>query len=604
MLQPSVSLDRPAYVVAAEQLRGNKGQWRAYESDGNCVVLAGPGSGKTKTLTIKLARMLAEDIRQPRGLACVTYSNECARELMRRLETLGISESRRTFIGTVHGFCLRNIVIPYATLGGISLPTPITVADELQQSASLQAGIASLGMTASESSLRVDLDYYRRTYIDRNSRSWNTDPSLARLVEAYESNLRKNGLIDFDDMTLFGLQLVETHEWIRKVIKARFPVLVVDEYQDLGLPLHRLVLALKASGVRIFAVGDPNQSIYGFTGANPQLLEELANEDDVTRVSLKLNYRCGGKIVETSQVVLQRDMGYSAVSEHESSIEIHACGVGTESQAEYICNELIPEIQSRRPGIRLGDIALLYMDRYDGDILARYVREKGWRFVRSDKGAPYPKTPLNAWLEDCAAWCASGWRTGNPRLSSILSTWARLTGQGQDDSTQRSSKSRVVSFLWSERNPDTPLGKWLRRFADNCLSDYLNSGLASRDKEGFETLVSACLTGADLETFSISDLGGQRGASDHLNLTTLYSAKGLEYDVAILVSMELGKIPREFRPTSKQLEEARRLFYVGLTRARYEVHITYAVERWSKTKGRYYPVTPSPLVREIWDLCT
>ena len=89
-----------AYLRAAEELRANPGQWAAYESSGHCVVLAGPGSGKTKTLTIKLARMSAEDVRPPRGIACITYSNECARELRRRLRALGIVESDYLFIGT------------------------------------------------------------------------------------------------------------------------------------------------------------------------------------------------------------------------------------------------------------------------------------------------------------------------------------------------------------------------------------------------------------------------------------------------------------------------------------------------------------------------
>jgi len=112
-LSPTKSSDfQPKYVVAAEQLRNNPGQWAAYESDGDCAVLAGPGSGKTKTLTIKLARMLTEDVREPRGIACITYSNECARELVRKLDSLGVVESKRVFIGTMHGFCLKNVVLP------------------------------------------------------------------------------------------------------------------------------------------------------------------------------------------------------------------------------------------------------------------------------------------------------------------------------------------------------------------------------------------------------------------------------------------------------------------------------------------------------------
>jgi DNA helicase II / ATP-dependent DNA helicase PcrA len=102
----------PPYVTAARDFDRNEPQKRAYDSQGHCAVLAGPGSGKTKVLTAKIARLLAEDVKEPRGIACVTYSSECARELVRRLGRLGVRSSNNLFIGTVHSFCLKNVVIP------------------------------------------------------------------------------------------------------------------------------------------------------------------------------------------------------------------------------------------------------------------------------------------------------------------------------------------------------------------------------------------------------------------------------------------------------------------------------------------------------------
>src|ERR1700729_3056606 len=114
----SVDLRQP-FRIAAEDLRENEEQWHAYDSQGHCVVLAGPGSGKTKTLTTKLARMLAEDVAPPRGIACITFNSECAGELKRRLERLGVRESQYVFIGTIHAFCLKHVVLPYARLAGL-----------------------------------------------------------------------------------------------------------------------------------------------------------------------------------------------------------------------------------------------------------------------------------------------------------------------------------------------------------------------------------------------------------------------------------------------------------------------------------------------------
>ena len=109
-------VSEPALYFAGGRVpaRRNPGQWAAYNSAGHCVVLAGPGSGKTKTLTIKMARILAEDVQEPRGVACITYNNECARELEIRLDALGVQRRKRVFIGTVHSFALTQIVLPYA----------------------------------------------------------------------------------------------------------------------------------------------------------------------------------------------------------------------------------------------------------------------------------------------------------------------------------------------------------------------------------------------------------------------------------------------------------------------------------------------------------
>ena len=127
-MSPRVADRFAPYLKAAEDLRDNPGQWQAYESKGNCVVLAGPGSGKTKTLTIKLARMLAEDVRPPRGVACITYNTECAAELRRRLDFLGVQEAANLYVGTIHSFCLRNIILPFGRVAGLKLPAQLLVA--------------------------------------------------------------------------------------------------------------------------------------------------------------------------------------------------------------------------------------------------------------------------------------------------------------------------------------------------------------------------------------------------------------------------------------------------------------------------------------------
>lgn len=476
MSRPAAVSLRPAYLAAAEDLRDNPGQWRVYESKGNCVVLAGPGSGKTKTLTIKLARMLFEDVRAPRGVACITYNLECAAELRRRLDGLGIQESGHVYVGTIHSFCLKHIVLPFGSVGGLNLPLQLSVAAPgMQDRVFEQAFGRVFGPNANPYGWRTGFDKYRRTHLDRTAAAWQRDDSrIAALIEEYERGLRAKGLIDFDDMVLLGLQLIERHEWVRKTLQARFPILAVDEYQDLGVPLHRIVLSLGFSaGVRILAVGDEDQSIYGFTGARPELMVELSKMQGVEAVRLPFNYRSGKTIVDASLVALGENRGYTAKSKHQSTIDFYPCPNGLEEQAELICTELIPEALSRRDGRKLSDVAVLYLNKNDGDVIEAAAKQAGLKVIRTDKGAPYRKTVLIRWLEDCAAWCAGGWKTSQPRLSALIPTWLALNVSGASESARAQLRRALVSFLLAHREADLSVRTWLNEFAAACLKDTL-----------------------------------------------------------------------------------------------------------------------------------
>lgn len=587
-----------AYLAEAAELAGNPGQLAAYDSQGHCVVLAGPGSGKTKTLVLKLARILAEDVQAPRGAACITYSQECARELSRRLESLGLRQAPNLFIGTVHGFCLRHLLMPYGRLAGLPLPFPLAVATQRVSDRLLkQTGDELFGR--GHPYKVIDLGRHRRSVLNRNSIAWTSEEELAAWADAYENSLRDEGLIDYDDMVVYGQRLIVENDWVLPLVQAKFPVLAVDEYQDLGVALHRIVKRLAFDGgVRLFAVGDADQSIYGFTGADGALLMELAARRDIELVRLQLNYRSGAGIVNASEMALGEARGYQASDPaRQATIEFVLRPGGMADQVVHAVEQIIPAALAAKPGRTLGDIAILYKDYRAGDVVAEALTARGFDYIRVDNAAPYRKVALTSWVEDCAAWCAGGWRVGRPQLRGLIDRLSAFHRTNIDDVQARAEGQLLTSLLWSLRADQRQAQEFVALLREGIVDRLLASELALADqKEQLDRMTAALADGGALAALDVLSLGGRDGSPDHVNLLTLHSAKGCEYDVVIMVGLDLGNLP--WRGDSpEKLRESRRLFYVGLTRARDEVHMLYS----GFVDGRYGPMRlgRSPFLDEL-----
>lgn len=570
------------YIEAAQDLRANKQQWAAYDSTGHCVVLAGPGSGKTKTLTVKLARFLSEDVEEPRGVACITYNNECARELETRLSALGIEPGRRVFIGTVHSFSLTQIVMPYAKSAQMGLPEGFCVATRAERAKALEIAHGQvIGGNQNPQQVDYSMGTYRRSILNRNSSEWReTDPELAALVEAFEVELRKMGRIDFDDIPLLAVRALREHEWLQKALLAKFPILAVDEYQDLGRALHRMVMGLCFStGMRLFAVGDPDQSIYEFNGANPNLLHELAKREDVEQVSLRLNYRSGSNIVAASNYALGEARDYEATENAvEGTVYFHPQTGSLENQAIQVFKSIITDIAKRHPDIEAGDIAILYPAAWLGDKIAEVAQRAGIPFVRTDTKAIYPRASrLMRWLERCAAWCCGGWKSGNPSLNGIVNEGCRMFSESVSTSELRLDFQRqLTKTLWAQRDGTLLVADWLTKMRDQQVSKLVSSCRTMKDEgETLDLFIARTATGEDCSAMTLAQFAGQSDGNDSLHLSTLHSAKGREFPIVILFGMDVGSLPRKGSSES-QRKEARRLFYVGFTRAEAEVHIVYS----------------------------
>ncbi|MDC7126780.1 MAG: ATP-dependent helicase, partial [Spirochaetales bacterium] len=334
--------------IKLNQILSDPQQSKAYFSKGNTTVIAGPGSGKTSILTLKILKLLENDIIEPQGIGCITYSREAAREIRDRLQLLGYKPHGNSFFGTVHSFCIAEVLVPFAKLYNyFDLPLPIKIASNKDRNNVFRESLRELRFDTNDVNM-TEMNRERKIGIIGQSQIEIPSYDIALQVAAkYEEILHNKGLIDFDDIVNYSTILIQNEEFVRKCIEAKFPWLLIDEYQDLGKPLHEIVLTLLIkTKIRIFAVGDPDQFIYGFQGAVPAYLEELSSfNNKINKIVLLQNYRSNQEIINASEIVLEQNRGYKAGTRQKERAEFkfHVCEAEMSEQFLYLTDTLIPQ---------------------------------------------------------------------------------------------------------------------------------------------------------------------------------------------------------------------------------------------------------------------
>lgn len=585
--------DRHALSAALKELSPNKEQYDAATAQGHCVVIAGPGSGKTKTLTTAMARALMDDVADPRGVACITYNNECATELEERLACFGIDGSDRNFIGTVHSFALNQVLMPYSRCIPDLLPSDFRVATRDECRAAVEAAyLAKFGANGEPHARWKFAEEKRRRDVNRLLPSWrNTNPELADFIEMYEAQLRRSGLIDFDDMPLIAFRMLREYAWIRNAIRSRYPVLFVDEYQDLGHALHELVLLLCfEAGIRLFAVGDADQSIYGFNGANPRLLDSLVSRKDLKTYRLRFNYRSGAKIIRASMGALGEERDYRGPDGSvEGEIRYHGVMGEYEAHASYIAQDLIPSLTAR--GFQPEHIGVLYRAAWQGDKVADALKAENISLIRTDGNALIKRTSrLARFTEACSQWVTGGWKEASPAFDQLLGqalsvVYARRASRHEEQTLT----VQLITFLRSGIDEAETAHEWLRRFDKELISGW--RAIAQNPQPEWDVVTELLkrtdpASGLDM---ALTVFAGKVEGTGRITLSTLHSAKGREFDVAIMFGVNDYDFPskRDFA-SENALREARRLFYVGVTRPRTELHMVYKEGRNSPWVNELY----------------
>jgi DNA helicase II / ATP-dependent DNA helicase PcrA len=573
------------------ELRDNPEQWEAFLTEGHCVVLAPPGSGKTKLLATRAAYDLANRVPRPHGAACITLTNPAADELRRRIAALGADRRSTFFVGTVHSFALTRIILSFAHPAGMAEVTELKIASQATRAKALRDSVDEVFPRAMKNDLRL-----AQSTIERNRKlmatedEWRlTGPALREAARRYEARLRSQGLMDFDDVVSYAVTLVEQHEFVRRTLTARYPHLYVDEYQDLAPGLDRLVKALcfdYRNASELFAVGDPDQAVFGWTGTRPELLNELAESPFVTPIRLEINYRCGTDIIVRAHRLLD---GPRSVSGRRSGgiVEAHYEPSGFSAQTEAAAHLVF---RLRAAGTPLHEIVVLCSTREECAEAADALRAAG--APAYCRGSEYDQTPVTLLIEALVAWAVLGHESSGHRLGDLLRRWRDVLGDYWTMSASTALVSLLTAYEGREREPAS-------QFLGDVLAIGLHAAITTAGRSDEAAAVADMtreLTTGRLAAASAADLAARARNLNRVQVTTTSSGKGLEFDIVLLLGADEGKMPHfSSVGDTEKLDEDRRKFYVSVTRARQQVHIFYS--GFDDRYGRIRPNGPSRFLR-------
>ncbi len=576
---------KQAFNKKLAQIEKDELQLEAYNTNDSTVVLAGPGSGKTTVLTLKVMRLLYEKISEPRGIACVTYSREAAREFKDRLIKIGLPNRKNVFLGTVHSFCLAEVIGPYSKLyPKYNIPSPIKLISDKQKN-------NVFNKLKADKKVDIDIlkmDRERTRKIEGISKIVTPVNSIAfELAMDYESELEKLGLIDYISIVKFSTILIQNEEYVRTCLEAKFPWIIIDEYQDLGKPLHEMVLSLITNTtMKYFAVGDPDQSIYDFQGASPEYLLELGSNFSKNTIRLTNNYRSAKKIIKASEIVLGENRNYVAngpLKEYSAEIEFVTC----ENEICEQIQEAVKRIQiDYQQGIPYHEMAILCGNKYQIADVCKCLQENSIDFYISKH--PFEISDIIKWLQKCAGWVTEQ----NVSFDEIYLFWQELNKNVEllIDEKIIKLKRELYNVLVESEKHQKNVKQWIVYILDELeIYQLLENIDVFPDENDNIIILKNSMEILPYKEYSLLDFYNMTTPENQVVVSTRHGSKGLEFDVIYMIGMEEGSFPY-YNCSKSEEEESYRICFVCVSRARkkcillYSKHITLETRNglWTK----------------------
>lgn len=577
------------YLKRVSLIEQDKEQSVAFHSGGSQVVLAGPGSGKTYLLTTKAAKLLLEGgVLYPQKITCITFSRQLADELVKKLRELGIYDTERMYVGTIHAFCIAEILLPAVNLlPQGSIPEPFRIASKAERREALSEGLKSQGKCLPQSrneneigNIESALDKFRRRYFQPEkydfsetsfpeasgySRSNLQHLNWAQFAKDYRQHLilASPASMDFVEIEMLALHILKTQPTLVATLAASYPWWFVDEYQDLSPLFHQMVMHLVQSGcISVFAIGDPNQCIYeelqGSSPASLHELSELVERVSQTRpITLQKNYRSSQNLIELGNLILGRSNPYQSYTENPGQI----CAIYT---SDYSYRELVARIlEKANPETGTWRLAVLTSRRAQIEELMEL--EQRDLDIKPDRDPAFgSNTELVEWLQKLAQWCSEE----GICFYELLPFWHMFCQPwGEDDEAKRLEMEReLFQDLWELRDGDMFLPGWLEKIRQSILTQpRLDRYKEVRpdDVKEFNELVQAVSATPRLQSKTVRSFSRKA----RILLTTFHSSKGLEFDATIVIDLDSLWESQ----SAPHLDE--RLAYVAVSRARSKLYV-------------------------------
>lgn len=615
-------------------MRLNSSQQQAVEYvSGPCLVLAGAGSGKTRVIINKIAYLIQVKGYQPKHIYAVTFTNKAAREMKERImQTLGRKETRGLKISTFHTLGLDIIRKEHKQLG---IKSNFSLFDDQDQFALLKELTEQWfdGDKDQINQLRSTISNWKNDLVDATiamaKAQGKKEQLFAHCYQLYEQQQKACGILDFDDLILLPTLLLKQNEDVREKWQNRVRYLLVDEYQDTNTSQYELIKLLVGYKAKFTVVGDDDQSIYSWRGARPQNLV-LLNEDfpNLNVIKLEQNYRSSGRILKAANILIENNPHIFSKKLHSELGYGEALNVITanneEDEAEKVINDLIGHRFANSS--HYGDYAILYRGNHQSRLFEKMLMQNRIPYKISGSTSFFSRIEIKDLmaylrllvnLDDDNAFI----RVINTPKREIGPATLQKLGQLAEqkslslfkaafdidltellppkrleslqkfvywfkqlvDNAEKEPMAAVYELIngidyesWLYETSPSPAAAQMRMKNVEQLLSWLDDMLKGDDIDDASTLEQAVMR------FTLRDMlerNENEDEQDEVQLMTLHASKGLEFPYVYLIGMAEGLLPHQVSIDEDNIEEERRLAYVGITRAQQQLTFSYSTER-------------------------